>query len=83
MSWKSWVVQPVTKATTEQELPHQQFWFGVLAFYRCHATMSLFFRQFVHEDLFTNSYIYAQRFAELKFLSCCGVNMSEKMINRF
>ena len=49
MSWKSWVVQSVTKATAEQELPHQQFRFGVLAFYRCHATMSLLFRQFVHD----------------------------------
>ena len=47
------------------------------------ATMPLFFRQFVHKGLFTNSYISAQRFAKLKFLSCGGVNMSEKMISRF
>lgn len=83
MPWKSRVVQPVTKASAEQELPHQQLWFGVLSFYRRHATMPLFFRQFVHKGLFTNSYISAQRFAKLKFFSCGGVNMSEKMISRF
>ena len=62
MSWKSRVVQLVTKATTEQELPHQQFRFGVLSFYRCHATMSLFFRQFVHETeiIFGMSYFTFQ-----------------------
>ena len=59
MPWKSRVIQPVTKATAEQELPHQQLWFGVLAFYRRHATMSLFFRQFVHENIiFSLAYFF-------------------------
>lgn len=38
------MIEPVAKATAEQELPDQQLWFGVLAPYRRHAAMPLFFR---------------------------------------
>ena len=33
MAGQSGMIQPVAKATAEQELPDQQFWFGVSAFY--------------------------------------------------
>ena len=48
MTGQTWVIEPVAKATAEQELPDQQLWFGVLAPYRRHATVPLFFGKFVH-----------------------------------
>ena len=48
MTWQTWMIEPIAKATAEQELPDQQLWFGVLAPYRRHATVPLFFREFVH-----------------------------------
>ena len=48
MSWKPWVIQPIPEPTAEQELSHQQFRLCVLALYRGHTTMALFFGQFVH-----------------------------------
>lgn len=38
------MIEPIAKATAEQELPDQQLWFGVLALYRRHAAVPLFFR---------------------------------------
>lgn len=48
MTGQTWVIESVAKATAEQELPDHQFWFGVLAPYRRHAAVPLFFRKFVH-----------------------------------
>ena len=48
MSGKPRMVQPIPKATAEQELPYQQFWLCVLALYRRHTTMTLFPGQFIH-----------------------------------
>ena len=48
MSWQAWVLQPIPEPTAEQELSHQQFWLCVLALYRGHTMMALFFGQFVH-----------------------------------
>ena len=62
MTWQSWMMQPITKSETEQELPYQHLRFGVLAFYRRHATMSLFFRQFICHRQFiedkNNKFLY-------------------------
>lgn len=44
MTGQTWMIESVAKATAEQELPDQQLWFGVLALYRRHAAMPLFFR---------------------------------------
>lgn len=44
------VVQPVPESAAEQELPYQHFRFRVLALYRGHTTVALFFGHFVHID---------------------------------
>lgn len=48
MTGQTWMIESVAKATAEQELPDQQLWFGVLAPYRRHAAVPLFFGKFVH-----------------------------------
>lgn len=48
MTGQAGMVQPIAEATTEQELPHQQFRFGVLALYRRHAAMPLFLVHLIH-----------------------------------
>ena len=48
MPWKQWIIQSIPKPTAEQELSHQQFWLRILALYRGHTTMALFFGQFIH-----------------------------------
>lgn len=45
MPWKQWIIQSIPKPTAEQELSHQQFWLRILALYRGHTTMALFFCQ--------------------------------------
>lgn len=52
MSRKPWVIQPIPKPTAEQELSHQQFWLCVLALYRGHTAMALFFGQFIHINIY-------------------------------
>lgn len=48
MTGQTRMIEPVAKAMAEQELPDHQLRFGVLAPYRRHATVPLFFREFVH-----------------------------------
>ena len=52
MSWQAWVIQSIPEPTAEQELSHQQFRLCVLALYRGHTMVALFFGQFVHLYLY-------------------------------